>query len=954
MRKLRVLTKEIIRLFRLSDGGFGQTGRPFLQVLFLAAAYVFSGWLGSLLAVPPGYATAVFPAAGVALAALLLYGAPLAPGVWLGSFAMNLAIGYQGIGYVTTTNAALAATIATGSTAQALAGVWLIRRAIGFPNALDREKDIGLFLLLGGPLSCLVSATTGVTSLHLYGLIANDQYLQNWVVWWVGDAIGVVVTTPLLFAILGKPRPVWRPRRTALVLPPITLLAASVALFLLASRWEQDRLRVVFHQRAETVATNLTTAVDGYLQFLHAIERFFVISNTVERRKFHQFVQTALRDFPGLAALSWNPSVRGAARASFEAAVRREGHAGFRVMERDAQGRLRPAARRDEYIVVTYIEPSAGNESALGYDISSDAMRRAAIERAHDSGATVATGRIRLVQEPGEQWGILLLQPVYRDGAALNDAESRRRALQGFAAGVLRMSSIVQAAMPVANRRDISLRFLDESAPEPERTLYEINAGIATPAAEALRFDHVFEAAGRSYRIAALPTPAYLAAHPALVAWSVLVASLVFCALLEAFLLFVTGRAAQVARLVEERTRELRDSRERLALAIEGSNQALFDWDVVTGKVVVGEQWSRIIGGGHGILVTTINDFQALVHPDDLAQVRQQGADLVRGQRSFYYVEHRVRSETSGWVWIASRAKVVERDAAGRASRVAGTNVDITERKEVERLKNGFIATVSHELRTPLNAIIGVTEMLIEDARDLKRGEEEIGPLERVLRAGRHLLALINDILDLSKIEAGKMELYFESFPIAPLVEDVVKTIQPLAHKNGNQLVVNCSADIGSMYADQTRVRQALLNLASNANKFTERGKVTISARRAVEDGGAGITLAVTDTGIGMAPELMGRLFQEFVQADATTHIKYGGTGLGLVISRRFCQLMGGDITVESEVGRGSTFTIRLPAEVPGAQPVPLVRHAQAPQSGGDAQLSNVLGGLTSLITRGH
>ncbi len=180
----------------------GQAGRYLLHVLFLAAAYVFSGWLGSLLAVPPGYATAVFPAAGVALAALLLYGAPLAPGVWLGSFAMNLAIGYQGSGHLTATNAGLAATIAIGSTAQAAAGVWLIRRATGFPNALDREKDIGLFLLLGGPLSCLVSATTGVTSLHLYGVIAADQYVHNWLVWWVGDAIGVVVTTPLLLAML--------------------------------------------------------------------------------------------------------------------------------------------------------------------------------------------------------------------------------------------------------------------------------------------------------------------------------------------------------------------------------------------------------------------------------------------------------------------------------------------------------------------------------------------------------------------------------------------------------------------------------------------------------------------------------------------------------------------------------------------------------------------------------
>ena len=311
--------------------------------------------------------------------------------------------------------------------------------------------------------------------------------------------------------------------------------------------------------------------------------------------------------------------------------------------------------------------------------------------------------------------------------------------------------------------------------------------------------------------------------------------------------------------------------------------------------------------------------------------------DFVRAmteQGSVSDFESEIFRKDGSVIWISENSHTI-RDATGRPLHYEGTVVDITQRKEIERLKNSFIAAVSHELRTPLNAIIGITEMLIEDARDLKRAEEEIEPLERVLRAGRHLLALINDILDLSKIEAGKMELHFDSFPIAPLVEDVVKTIQPLAQKNGNQLVVNCSADTGTMHSDQTRVQQALLNLVSNANKFTERGKITISARRVAEDGGAWITLAVTDTGIGMTPELMGRLFQEFVQADATTHIKYGGTGLGLVISRRFCQMMGGDITVESEVGRGSTFTIRLPVEVLAAQPVPLARRAQAPQAAG-------------------
>jgi signal transduction histidine kinase/DNA-binding response OmpR family regulator len=226
--------------------------------------------------------------------------------------------------------------------------------------------------------------------------------------------------------------------------------------------------------------------------------------------------------------------------------------------------------------------------------------------------------------------------------------------------------------------------------------------------------------------------------------------------------------------------------------------------------------------------------------------------------------------------------------------------------------KSQFLASMSHELRTPLNAIIGVTEMLREDARDLKR-EDEFEPLDRVLGAGRHLLALINDILDLSKIEAGRMELHLEMFPVAPLIEDVAKTIEPMATKNGNRIVIDCPLGVGTIHADQTRFRQALLNLVSNANKFTEKGTVTIAGQPQRLDGRDWITIAVTDTGIGMTEEQMGRLFQEFSQADASTTRKYGGTGLGLAISKRFCQMMGGDITVESAPGRGSTFTIRLP-----------------------------------------
>ena len=229
--------------------------------------------------------------------------------------------------------------------------------------------------------------------------------------------------------------------------------------------------------------------------------------------------------------------------------------------------------------------------------------------------------------------------------------------------------------------------------------------------------------------------------------------------------------------------------------------------------------------------------------------------------------------------------------------------------------KSQFLANMSHELRTPLNAIIGYSEMLQEEAED--EGLEGFTPdLARIHAAGKHLLALINDILDLSKIEAGRMELYLERFEVGTLISDVTTTVQPLVEKNGNRLTTRLGEGLGAMHADLTRVRQCLFNLLSNASKFAEQGEITLEVSRVPGEEREQMIFRVSDTGIGMTPEQMGRLFQSFTQADASTTRKYGGTGLGLAITRRFCEMMGGEIAVESEPGKGSTFTLRIPDEV--------------------------------------
>ncbi len=386
-------------------------------------------------------------------------------------------------------------------------------------------------------------------------------------------------------------------------------------------------------------------------------------------------------------------------------------------------------------------------------------------------------------------------------------------------------------------------------------------------------------------------------------------------------------------RLEAERQRaeaEAKRAQTQLREAIDAISEgfALYDAD---DRLVICNGRYREIFGLFGLEAAPGVTFEALVRgvaerlPGDINREAWLAERLERHRHPSGAYEN--RAGDGRWVTISERPT-----AEGG---VVGVLTDITELKQRERqlgelvdrlaeardeamqatlAKSRFLATMSHELRTPLNAVIGITEMLIEEAEEL--GESaSLEPLGRISRAGKHLLELINDVLDLSKIEAGKLELNFEEVDLEAFVADIRGAAEPLAARNGNRLVVEGAGALGTMRCDPTRVRQIMLNLLSNACKFTDKGTVSLALARRVDEGRDWLHFSVADTGIGMTPEQLAKLFQEFTQADSSTTRKYGGTGLGLAITDRLCRMLGGAVAVESTPGVGTKFAVRLPAQ---------------------------------------
>ncbi|QWV93853.1 CHASE domain-containing protein [Geomonas oryzisoli] len=623
-------------------------------------------------------------------------------------------------------------------------------------------------------------------------------------------------------------RPHWR-------VPVVVLtgLLVTVVLFFLVRKSELASFQSRLERDVSNCADTFGNRVDDTGMVLMALRNRFASSNEVSRGEFTIFTESFLRGHAEIKALSWNPAVLRRQRGRFEEEGRREFGSGFVLTERNAAGVRVPVRDRDCYYPVWYIEPMADNGKAIGFDVGSDRVRLAALERARDTGTATATERIKLVQDRASTYSVLVFHPLYAKGLPTATVAERRAAFLGATVAVINIEQLLVATYGGATPLGLDFDLLDLSAPFGEQLLYRWSsrqqaqatwfAPLLPPARTLVRN---FEFCGRRWGMKLSPSREYLERNAPVAYWLLLPAGAMLSAFLGLYFRTIYAQREELERLVRARTAELQSSE---------------------------------------------------------ATLRELNVHL----------EERVKDRTrqlEGAIEALSLAK---------------------ERAEVaNRAKSVFLAHMSHEIRTPLNAILGFSEITLHDAT---LSAEKRHNLEIINRSGEELLALINDVIEVSRIEAGSATLERRVFEPRSLLDEVVAGFLPEARAKNLQLVHEPAGGLLSCAAaDEARLRHVLGHLVGNAVKFTREGGVVVRSRTGTRNATPWLDVEVQDSGRGVAAEDLERIFNAFEQAQLGEG-DLGGTGLGLTLSRQYARLMGGDITVQSTLGQGSCFHFSVP-----------------------------------------
>ena len=493
------------------------------SLIGVACAYLIAGKLSYFSIIPPGYDAAFWPAAGVALAAILLYGYRVWPGILLGAFFVNASIpSFSSLPTENLISLLLGLVISVGATLQAVLGAYLVKRFAGFPDDYIQGKKIFLFFVYGGVLSALVNSTLSITALSLAGRTSFGDMFFKWIGWWAGDFLGILIFTPLMLVWLW-PNQEWRSKRLVLtsILGALFLLTGAAVYF--AKRHGYEELRGDFNLQASVMKSSLERDMVAHLNTLYSLERFFASSNQVDKQEFRSFVSHYADEIKSIQALSWNPIISDDNRQSFVNTMRLNGAPNFEITERDINNQRVPAPRRDLYVPIIYTDPLADNEDALGFDSYSDEDRKQVFEQAKVSADIAMTGPLTLVQGDGQLKGVIAVMPIYKKGVPHQAGVDREKNISSYVSLIFLIDKIPEIAFQGLTIDGLSYRVVDKSPEAGDQLLFTKewdHAYLSTPQdtsyfgeGVSLQAISSIKVANRVWQFEVAPTKAWLIEH---------------------------------------------------------------------------------------------------------------------------------------------------------------------------------------------------------------------------------------------------------------------------------------------------------------------------------------------------------------------------------------------------------------------------------------------------------
>jgi PAS domain S-box-containing protein len=870
--------------------------RRVVSGITVALVYVIAGRLGLLLAVPPGYATAIFPPAGIAVAAAFSGGRAILPWIFAGSCILNLWLGAAAAHLDLTASTAIALWIAGASTLQAAIGGWSLRTAIGYPSALDNLQDLGRFLLLA-PAICLVSASVSIGGMVVLEMLGPGQLAPNWFAWWIGDTLGVLLFFPLVMVVAGEPREFWRARTLPVAVPMLLFFALFAAIFVRTRMWERDQSLAEFKLQSQAFADRLQSQLIAQDDLIQQLRASWTAVPHPTRSEFTMLTRYLIERFPAVQAVAWAPRVTISERTAFEATQQHDSP-GFAIRERGPDGSLRVAGDQPAYYPVTFINRLPSNQSALGFDLASDATRDAAIRKTAETGAPAATAPVSLLQAPNERSGVLLMLAVPQSASG-----------PGVLLTVLNLRHLVDAVLGSA-AEVLDVQLIDIAAGGPLLDPPPADAGAA-------RFDHTVTFAGRVYRIITTPGPDYLAQHQGWQSWAVLLTGVLSTSLLGALLMLSTGERRRFARLLAERTRE-RDQIWQVSEDLLGVSN--FDGYFTS----VNPAWTRTLGWTEEEIKR--QHVSELRHPDDAPVGTEgrrrlaEGAGTVRMENRFHHKDGSYRwiywtmTAEQGLIYVIGRDITADKDAAHALRQTEDQLRQLQKMDSVGQLTGG----IAHDFNNLLTIIIGNLGIMERTV---------VGMPDRAVKALKAAMSGASRAATLTQ----RLLAYAQRQPLRPTAVDLnvlIRGIDDLIRRTQGETIeyeFDLGNDLPMCFCDVNQVETALLNLVINARDAMPRGgRVKIAtgsilldaagAKRRVVSPGRYVMLTVRDTGTGMSPETLERVFEPFF----TTKEAGKGTGLGLSMVYGFVKQSNGHIEIESVPGHGTTVRILLPALVAG------------------------------------